>query len=74
MCHQIFTLRLVIEKSLSHQTPLVLWFLDYEQAFDSADRTALSKVLFLYGIQDKHFKVISTMYENKTVVVALGRN
>ena len=39
----VFTLRLIIEKSLRFQTPLVLSFIDYEQAFDSVDRTALTK-------------------------------
>jgi hypothetical protein len=50
-----------------------LGFLDYEQAFDLADRTAIAKVLFLYGIQGKHIKVISAMYENKTAAVVVGR-
>ena len=38
---QIFSLRLIIEKCLSCQTPLVLSFIDFEQAFDSVDRRAL---------------------------------
>ena len=42
---QIFTLRLVIERWLSYQTPLVLSFIDYKQEFDSVDR-ALAKILF----------------------------
>ena len=37
---QIFTLRLITEKCLSCTTPLVLSFIDYEQAFDSVDRRA----------------------------------
>ena len=31
---QIFTLRFIIEKNLSYQTPLVLSFIDYEQVFE----------------------------------------
>ena len=54
----VFTLRLIIEKSLRCQTPLVLSFIDYEQAFDSVDRRALAKVLSLYGIPEKYIKVI----------------
>jgi len=38
---------------MSHQIPLVLSLIEYEQAFDSADRKALSKGLSLYGIPDK---------------------
>ena len=35
---QIFTLRLIIEKCLSYQTPLVLSFIDYGLVFNSVDR------------------------------------
>ena len=51
-------------KSLPCQTPLVLSFIDYEQAFDSVDRRALAKFLSLYGIPDEYIKVICAMYEN----------
>ncbi|XP_065567297.1 uncharacterized protein LOC136031557 [Artemia franciscana] len=69
---QVFTLRLIIEKFLRCQTPLVLSFFDYEQAFDSADRRALAKVLSLYGIPDKYIKVIYAMYGNNTAAVKVG--
>ena len=40
-------------------SPLVLSFIDYEQAFDSVDRRALAKVLLsLYGIPEKYIKLI----------------
>ena len=69
---QVFTLRLIIEKSLRCQTPLVLSFIDYEQAFDSVDRTALTKVLSLYGILEKYIEVICAMYENNAAAVKVG--
>ena len=53
----------MIEKCLSYQTPLVLSFIDYEQAFDSVDRRALAKV------PDKYINVITAMYENNTAAV-----
>ena len=62
---QIFTLRLLIELCLIHQTPLVLNYIDYEHAFDSANRKDLLKVLSLYGMPDNYTKVICTMYANK---------
>jgi len=46
---QIFTCRLIIEKCLTCQTPLVLSCIDYEQAFDSSDRRYLANVLSLCG-------------------------
>ena len=69
---QIFTLRLIIEKCLSCQTPLVLSFIQYEQLFDSVDRRALAKVSFLYRIPDKYIKVISAMYKNNDATVKVG--
>jgi hypothetical protein len=63
---------LIIEKCLSCQTPLVLSFIDYEQASDPVDRRALVKVLFLYGIPDKYIEVINTMYENNIAAVKVG--
>ena len=65
----MFTLMLIIEKCLNHRTPLHLSFVQYEQAFDSADRRALVKILSLYGIPGKCLKVISAAYENNTASV-----
>ena len=48
----------MIEKYLSHQTPLVLSFIDYAQTFELADRRTLTKVTSLYDIQEKYVKVI----------------
>ena len=59
---QISTLRLIIEKCLSCQTPLVLSFIHNEQAFDSIDRRALAKVFSLYGIPEEYIKLICAMY------------
>ena len=67
-----FFLWLLVDKCLSCQTPLVLSFIDYEQAFDSVDRRALSKVLSLYGIANKYIKVISAMYKNNAAAVKVG--
>ena len=53
---QVFTLRLIIEKSLRCQTPLVLSFIGYEQASNYVDRRALAKVLSLYGIPKNTLK------------------
>jgi len=51
---QTFTLRIISEKCLIHQTPLVLSYVDYEQAFARSDGRAVAKVLSLRGITDKY--------------------
>ena len=55
--NQIFTLRLIIQKYLSRQTPVVLSSIDYEQAFDSADRIFFVKFLSLLD-QTKTLKIL----------------
>ena len=42
---QVFTFRLIVEKRLCCQTPLILSFIGCEQTFDSVDRKALAKAL-----------------------------
>ena len=69
---QIFTLKLIVEKCLSCQTPLVLSFIVYEQIFDSVDTRAFAKVFCLYGIPEKYMKVICAMYENNTTAIKVG--
>ena len=58
--------------AFSCQTPLILSFINYDQAFDSVDSKALAKILSLYGIPDKYIKVICVMYENNTAGVKVG--
>ena len=70
--NQIFTLRLIIEKCPTCQTPLVLSFIDYEQAFNFVDRRVLAKVLSLCGKPEKYTKLISDMYEINTNAVKVG--
>ena len=69
---QIFILRLIIEKCLNYETPLILGFKDYERAFNSVNKRALSKVLSFYDVPEKQMKVISAIYVNNTAVVKVG--
>ena len=50
---------------------LIFIYID-EQAFDSVDRRALTKVLSLYGTPEKYIKVICAMYESNTAAVKVG--
>jgi hypothetical protein len=52
--------------------PLVLSFIDCEQAFDSADRRVLAKVPYFYGIPDIYIKAFSARCENKIAAVKVG--
>ena len=61
----------VISPKTSHSN-FEIAILFNEQAFDSVDRRALTKVLSLYGIPETYIKVICAMYENNTAVVKVG--
>ena len=54
MNRQNFTLTLVIENYPSNRTPLVLSFIYYEQAFNSADKRVLAKFLSFYSKPDNN--------------------
>ena len=51
---------------------LVLNFIDYEQAFDPADRGGLTKAISLQYIPYKYIKMISTVYENNIAMAKVG--
>ena len=40
--------------------------------FDSADRRALAKFLYLFGIPDKYIEVINAMSDNKIATAKVG--
>jgi len=52
---------------------LFLGLTDYEQAFESADKKVLVKVLSLCGIPYEHIKVISVIYETYIAATEMGR-
>src|SRR6218665_2171886 len=40
-CELIFTLRQIIEKTVKHETPILINFVDFKKAFDSIHRESL---------------------------------
>ena len=54
--------------------PLCLAFVDYEKAFDSVERTAISNALYEQGINETYIKLIENIYANVTSVVRLHKD
>ena len=48
---------------------LCLAFADYEKAFDSVERTAISNALYGQGINETYIKLIENVHRNGTSVV-----
>ena len=54
--------------------PLCLAFVDYEKAFDSVERTAISNALYEQGLNETYIKLIENIYANGTSVVRLHKD
>ena len=68
----IATLCITIEQSLELSSPLYIIFIDYEKAFDSVNREALSKLLHHYGIPDKITTIIQKTFEKMSCRMVHG--
>ena len=60
--------------SMSRNMPLCHTFVDYEKAFDSVERTDISNVLYVQGINETFIKLIENVYANETSVVQLHKD
>ena len=67
--HPIFVLRRAMEWSNMTSRPLNLLFLDWKQAFDSLDHTAMMSALERFGLPPNICKLIASLYESPTFTV-----
>ena len=61
---QIFTLKQLNEKYTEAGKELHLAFIDLEKVYDGVDRTALWRVMEMYGVGEKLRKTVKSMYED----------
>jgi hypothetical protein len=66
---QIFTLKIVMERSREFNQPLHMCFIDLQKAYDSVNREALWQVCRAYGIFDKTIEMLKFLYENTSAEV-----
>ena len=72
---QIASLRIIVEQSLEWNSPpppppLYINFIDYEKAFDSADRKAMWKLLRHYGVPKKTISLIRCTFQDMSCKIA----
>jgi hypothetical protein len=65
----ILTLRRVIEEAQVFQSTLFCIFIDFQKAFDSVSRSALSSVLRAYHVPQQLVRAIMTLYESTQAAV-----
>ena len=64
--HPLFILRRAMEWSLMTSTPLHILSLDWRQAFDSLDHTAMLSALKRFGLSARMIKAIQSIYKEPT--------
>ena len=64
--HPLFTVRRAMEWSTMTNTPLHLLFLDWKQAFDSLDHTAMLEALERLGLSGKMLAAVGSIYHSPT--------
>ena len=64
--HPLFTLRRAMEWAEMTNHNLHCLFLDWKQAFDSIDHTAMLEALTRFGLSPRMIKVISSLYDSPT--------
>ena len=69
---QIATLRIIVEQSIGWNLSLCINVLDYEKAFDGADRMTLWKPFRHYGVLEKIVNIIRNSYDGPHYKVVYG--
>jgi hypothetical protein len=69
---QIFTLKLIMEKSQEYNKPLFLCFIDLQKAYDSVDRNLLWKVCRCYGISEKLTRLLKLLHSKTKARVRIN--
>ncbi len=62
--HQIFAVKILVEKYLEKDRKLFAAFMDLEKAYDRVDRKGLWDTLRVYGVGGKLSEGIKSFYEN----------
>ena len=61
----------MIERFLEKSRKLYIAFMDLEKAYDRVDRTALWKVLEIYGVGGRLLQAVKSFYENSRACVKI---
>ncbi|XP_044766765.1 uncharacterized protein LOC123322810 [Coccinella septempunctata] len=64
-------LKVLIEKCVEYNKPLVLVFNYYEEAFDTIDRSAIFRALADCRVDGRYTDMIRNVYENATACIRL---
>ncbi|CAF1656013.1 unnamed protein product, partial [Adineta ricciae] len=69
---QIFTLKMIMEKSRECNRPLSMCFVDIQKAYDSVNRDLLWEICKHYGLPPKTDRLIQLLYKDTTAGVRIN--
>jgi sorting nexin-29 len=61
---QIFSLRMILEKTYEHKVDIHQLYIDYKQAYDTINRSELEEIMKEFGIPIKLVRLIKMTIEN----------
>lgn len=67
----LHTIKILIEKCIEYNKPLVLIFVDYEKAFDTVDHHSMLSALADCRIDHRYIDIIKQSYKNANAVIRL---
>ena len=69
---QVFAVRQVCEKAIERGKEVVWAFMDLEKAYDRVDRSALWKVLCIYGVGGRLLRAVQSFYKSSRACVRVA--
>ena len=69
---QIFTLKMIMEKSREHNKPLFMCFVDIQKAYDSVNRELLWQICKHYGLAAKTVRMLQLLYKDTKAQVRIN--
>ena len=67
----LHTIKILIEKCVEYNKPLVLVFIDYEKAFDTVDHLAMLRALADCRIDHRYTNILKHVYANANAAIRL---
>ncbi len=69
---QIFTLKMIMEKSRDYNKPLYICFIDLQKAYDSVNRELLWQICKHYGLTDKIVRMLQLLHKDTKAQVRIN--
>ena len=70
---QLFALRIIMDRVIEYNLPLVMNFIDFKAAFDCVNRNYIWAAMKHYGIPEKYINIFKSFYINTQCAVKIDK-